>query len=100
MALVQTTNVGSSGGGGQTLAWQVDEFEITAPFASGFTLSLSQTPLDANSVMAISEGQPLESSGFTVTISPAEVEILFGADPATDTDDGIWHFRFQYPYNA
>lgn len=30
--------------------------------------------------------------------APNEIEILFSANPATDTADGVWTFTVYYPY--
>ncbi len=95
MALIQATRP-PSGGSGQTLAWQIDEFELTDPFSNGETLTLSQTAI-AGSVILYSEGPPLSFGSWT---QPAanQVELLFGAIPSEDTDDGIWHIYVQYQY--
>lgn len=96
MALIQASNPASSSG--ETLAWQIDTVEETDPFASGYAIPLSQTPVDASSVLVYSEGLILYPDDYTYNSGTNEIEILFGADPATDTADGIWHFFVQYPY--
>lgn len=96
MALIQARNPASSSG--QTLAWQIDTVEETDPFSSGYTIALSQTPVDGNSLLVYSEGLVLYPDDWSYDSGANEVTILFGADPYTDTADGIWHFLIQYPY--
>lgn len=84
----------------QMLAWQVDRFEVEDPFSSGFTLALTQTPVDADAIQGESAGAPLDTSDFNYLSGPNEIEILFSADPSTDAPDGIWVFLFRYPYEV
>lgn len=95
MALIQATRQGISSPS-ELFAWQIDEFELEDPFSSGETLTLTQTAI-AGSVLVYSEGPPL-SFGSWQQPAANQVELLFGADPATDTDDGIWHIYVQYQY--
>lgn len=97
MALIQAYNPGSGGSGG-SVAGQRDDVEETNPFASGYTIALSQTPIDANTIIVYSEGLVLYPTDWQYNAGPNEVEILFGANPATDTADGTWHFFVQYLY--
>lgn len=99
MALIQAYNPGG-GGSGQTLAGQRDVVEETTPFASGYAISLTETPVDVSTIIVYSEGLILFPDDWTYNSGTNEVEILFGADPATDTPDGIWHFFVQYLYEA
>lgn len=99
MALIQVSNAAITDPG-ELIAWQIDTVEETDPFSSGYTISLSQTPVDANSILVYSEGAILFPTEWSYDSGANELEILFGADPATDTDDGIWHFFVQYPYPA
>lgn len=94
MALIQASNPGQSAA--EQLAWQIDEFELTDPFSSGETLTLTQTAIE-NSVILYSEGPPLSFGSWQFN-APNEVELLFGADPSTDTDDGVWNIYVQYQY--
>ena len=98
MALILVRNP-STGGGGGTPSWQIDTVEETAPFASGYAIPLSQTPVDASSLLVYSEGLVLYPDDWSYNAGTNEVEILFGADPATDTASGTWHFFVQYPYS-
>lgn len=87
------------GGGGNITGWQLDTVEQTTPFASGYTIPLTQTPFDADAIILYSEAYPLPyGDNWTYDSGTNEITILFGANPATDTDDGIWHFQVQYPY--
>jgi len=97
MALIQAFNP-STGGSGEAFAAQIDTFSLTEPFVSGETLTLSQSAIP-NTVILYSEGPPL---GFASWQQPAanQVELLFGADPATDTDDGTWTIYAQYLYTT
>lgn len=97
MGLIQGYNP-STGGSGTTLAWQIDRVEQTDPFSSGYTIPLSQTPIDANAILVISAGLPLDTDDYTYDSGTNEIEILFSGDPATDTSDGVWVFSVQYPY--
>lgn len=98
MALMQAWNP-SSGGSGATLAWQRDRVEETNPFSSGYTIALSQNPVDGNAITVWSQGQILDTDDYNFNL-PNEIEILFSADPSTDTDTGTWVFSVQYPYEA
>jgi len=95
MALIQVSNPGITNPS-QLFAAQIDTFSLTEPFVSGETLTLSQSAIP-NTVILYSEGPPL---GFASWQQPAanQVELLFGADPATDTDDGTWTIYAQYLY--
>lgn len=97
MALIQAQRV-ASGGGANVAGWQIDPVEETNPFSSGYAIPLSQTPVDASSLLVYSEGLVLYPDDWTYNAGTNEVEILFNADPATDTTDGTWHFFVQYPY--
>jgi hypothetical protein len=96
MALLQAWSP-SEGGSGQTLAWERDRVEQTDPFLSGYTITLSQNPVDANAIIVWSQGMVLDTDDWRFN-SPNEIEILFSANPATDTADGVWLFMIQYPY--
>lgn len=101
MSFITTYRRQTSGGsGGQTLAWALDEFTETAPFSSGLSLALSQTPLDVDAILVWSQGQPLHPDDWNYDNGTNSIIILFGADPATDTDTGEWNFTVQYPYNV
>lgn len=82
----------------QTLNWALDTVEEGDPFASGYVIPLSQTPVDADAILVYSEGLVLFPTDWQYNAGTNEVEILFSADPATDTADGVWHFFVQYPY--
>lgn len=99
MALIQVNNPGVTSPG-ELIAWQIDTVEETDPFSSGYTIPLTETPVDANSILVYSEGLVLFPTDWSYDSGTNEVEILFGADPATDTADGTWHFFVQYPYPA
>ncbi len=99
MAYVRTRRASTGGGGGQTLAWALDPFAETDPFGppgANLTLNLSETPVDADAITVWSQGQPLHPDDWDY--AAGVVTILFGADPATDTDTGTWNFLVQYPY--
>lgn len=97
MALIQAYNP-STGGGGQTLAWQRDRVEETSPFSSGYTIALTETPVDENSIIVWSQGLVLDTDDYTYNSGTNSIEILFSGDPSTDTSDGVWIFSVQYPY--
>lgn len=99
MALMQAWNPSSGSGPGNTLAWARDRVEETNPFASGYTIPLSQTPVDEDAISVWSQGQILDTDDYQFN-APNEIEILFSADPATDTDSGVWVFFVQYPYET
>lgn len=94
-----TTAPGSGGSGPtQNYAWADDKFEVTDPFTPGsLNLALSQTVVFENGIFIVSEGMPLFPPDYTF-IAPNQITIEFGADPATQTDDGIWLFHVQYQY--
>jgi len=96
MALLQAWNP-SSGGSGSTLAWQRDRVVETNPFSSGYTITLTEEPVDANSIVVWSQGLLLDTDDYDYT-APDTIEILFSGNPATDTPDGEWVFWVQYPY--
>lgn len=98
MALIQAYNPTNGGAPIQELAWQIDRVEQTDPFSSGYAIPLTQTPVDEDAILVFSEGLPLDTSDYQYNSGPNEIEILFSGDPSTDTDDGIWIFRVQYPY--
>jgi len=87
-----------SGGGGGNIAGQRDDVEVNTPFSSGYAIPLTQTPIDEDTIMVYSEGLILYPTDWQYNSGTNEVEILFGADPATDTGSGIWHFFVQYLY--
>jgi hypothetical protein len=93
-----TVAPGTGGGGGQTLSWRRDEFPQTAPFSSGLILNLSGTPVHETAIEVWSQGQILHPDDYIYHAVGPTVEILFSADPATDTDTGTWEFFLAYPY--
>jgi len=97
MGLIQAHNPGITSPG-EIIAWQIDTVEEEDPFVSGYTIALSQTPVDANSILVYSEGLVLYPIDWNYDSVANEIDILFGADPSTDTADGVWHFFVQYPY--
>lgn len=96
MALIQAVN--PTGSVSSLLAWQIDRVEETDPFASGYGIPLSETPVDADGIMVWSQGLILDTDDWDYNAGTNEVEILFSGDPATDTSDGTWVFFVQYPY--
>jgi hypothetical protein len=87
------------GGGGEQVRWASDTLAQSAAFAAGaLTINLSQTPIDADALIVYSEITPLFPGDYTYLTGPPRIRIEFAADPATDTDDGIWDFRVTYPY--
>ena len=87
------------GGGGEQQRWAVDSLaQVAAWVAGALTIPLTQTPVDTDGLTVLSEGQILHPTDFTVLTGPYRVQINFGADPATDTDDGTWDFTIRYPY--
>jgi hypothetical protein len=95
---IRGAGAGSTPSGGIT-GWQIDNVERTTAFASGYTIALSRTPFSADAIVLYSEYAPMPSGdNWTYDSGTNEITILFGANPATDTDDGIWHFQVQYPY--
>lgn len=100
-SLVYPQTAGSGGGGGQTLAWQRDEFDVTAAFSPGsLFLGLTQVPLSEMAISVISEIQPLHPADYTWDALNQGIFIQFTADPSTDTTTGTWHFVISYPYVA
>lgn len=98
MAFIRTRRQ-ETGGAGQTLAWAMDAFAETDPFGppgADLELTLSHTPVDADAIIVWSQGQPLHPDDYNY--AAGVITILFGADPATDTDTGTWNFLVQYPY--
>ncbi len=88
----------TGGGGGQTTAWQIDYVDQEDPFVSGYTIPLTQTPIDASVILVYSEGSPSFPTNWEYDSGANAIIILFGADPATDSPTGIWHFAVQYEY--
>lgn len=99
MGLIQASNFGS-GGSGATNAWQRDRVEETDPFASGYAIPLTETPVDENSIIVWSQGLVLDTDDYGYNSGTNEIEILFSGNPATDTSDGTWVFSVYYPYEA
>jgi len=97
MGLLQAYNP-TAGGAAVIAGWQIDRVEETDPFASGYAIALSQTPVDANALLVWSQGLVLDDDDWDYNSGTNEVEILFSGDPATDTSDGTWVFFVQYPY--
>ena len=96
MAYIKTQRR-ATGGSGQTLAWALDQFTETDPFSSGLTLNLTQTPVDADSLLVWSQGLVLHPDDYNY--AAGVVTILFSGDPATDyPETGEWEFFVQYPY--
>lgn len=95
-----TTYRRAGGSGGQTLAWDREPFIEVDPFSSGLSLPLSNTPVDVDAISVWSQGQPLDTDDWNYDSGTNAIIILFGADPATDTDTGEWKFSIQYPYNV
>jgi len=96
MALIQAQRAG--GGSGVALAWKRDRVAETNPFASGYTIPLTEIPFDEDSINVWSQGLILDTDDYQYNAGPNEIEILFSGDPATDTSDGVWVFSVQYPY--
>lgn len=95
-------SIRNQGGGGSTaqdLAWQRNRVVETDPFSSGYIITLTETPLDEDAITVWSQGMILDTDDYNY-IAPNQIEILFGADPATDTSDGEWVFSVQYPYQT
>jgi hypothetical protein len=88
---------GGGGGGGETLRWQINNAVQTAPF-SGFSIPLTRTPIDPDSVTVLSEGMILHTDDYDVLTSPNRVQINFSGDPANDTENGTWSFEVRYQY--
>lgn len=97
-SLTYPDNGSGGGGGGQTLSWRRDEFPQTVAFTSGLLLNLSGTPVHETSILVWSQGQVLHPDDYVYNSGGNTIEILFGADPATDTDSGTWEFFLAYPY--
>jgi len=102
MAFVTTYRKPAGGGSGPTsdLLWQNDREEETDPFSSGYSIPLTHTPIDADSLIVYSQNNPLDTDDFNYDSGTNSVIILFSGDPATDTSNGIWVFRVQYPYEV
>jgi hypothetical protein len=99
MAFLRTRRAGAGGGGGQTLAWAMDETVFNAPFSSGVTINLSQTPVDGDALIVYSQNNPLDTVDYNYLTGPPRVVLLFGGDPAVDyPETGEWRIRFQFPY--
>lgn len=92
-------NIGAGSSPAQAIAWARDRVEETNSFSSGYIITLSETPLDADAIIVWSQGLPLDTDDYNY-IAPNQIEILFSGDPATDTSDGVWVFSVQYPYAA
>ena len=99
MALLQAYNPQSGGGPTPPLgvAWERDRVEETNPFSSGYTIALTEEPVDANSIIVWSQGSVRDRNSYQY-MAPDEIEILFSANPATDTAEGVWVFTVYYPY--
>lgn len=98
MGLIQAARPSGGSGPGQTLAWQRDRFEQTDPFSPGFTLQMTQTPVDEDAIEVWSQGEILDTDDYNYLSGPNQIEILFSADPALDTQNGVWVFFIRYPY--
>lgn len=100
MALIQAYNPSSGGGPGTDVAGQRDVQTTSSPFASGYAIPLSETPIDESTIIVYSEGLVLYPTDWNYNSGTNEVEILFGANPATDSQSGTWHFFVQYLYQS
>ena len=90
---------GGGGGGGEQIRWAQDTLNRTTAWVSGaLTIAMSQTPVDLDGIIILSEGQVLHPDDYTILTGPYRVQIDFAADPVTDTDDGVWNFVVSYPY--
>lgn len=100
MALIQASRPPGSGGGGGGITingWALDEHEQTLNFAAGtVVITLPQTPISINAVMANYNGQTIYP-GDDFTLSGNQITIVFGDPYVTDYDTPPV-FRFQYPY--
>jgi hypothetical protein len=99
MALLQAWNPrrGSGPTPPLSIAWERDRVEETNPFGPGYTIILTENPVDENAIIVWSQGLMLDTDDYQF-VAPNEIEILFSADPATDTGNGVWVFSIQYPY--
>lgn len=103
MAFVKTWRPKNGGGSGPTsnLLWKIDRFEVSAPFLSGTTFALTQTPIDADSIIAYFQRAPMDSDDYSYLSGSNEIEIFFSGDPAIiNPDTGTVIFWFQYPYEV
>ena len=100
MSYIDTRRRSTSGGGGrQTLASALDGLGQTDPFVSGFTIDLSEIPLDVDSLIVYFQTIPLDTDDYNYLPGTNQIEILFSGDPAIENPDtGILLFRIQYPY--
>lgn len=100
MALIQASRPPGSGGGGGGITitgWAIDEHTQTTNFTAGtLVITLSQTPVSINAVMANYNGDTMYPiDDFTLTGN--QITIVF-ADPYVTDYDTPPVFRFQYPY--
>ena len=101
MALIQASRPSGAGGGGGGLTingWSTFQREQTTDFiAEEIVISLTETILAVESVVATYNGQVLlYNQGFSIT-GPNEITILFG-DPYVTSYDSPPVFQFIYPY--
>lgn len=100
MALIQASRPPGSGGGGGGITingWSIYEHEQTTNFTAGsLVITLPQTPVSINAVMANYNGQDIYP-GDDFTLSGNQITIIWGDPYVTDYDTPPV-FRFQYPY--
>lgn len=95
---VLSGRTGSGGGSSTVYAWNTVQHVPTLPYAAGsVTITLPQTPADADAVQVDYSGVVLQQ-GTQYSISGAVVTILF-ADPYTDYDTTPY-FQVRYPYTV
>lgn len=100
MALIQAYNPSTGGSGGQTLAWERDRVVETDPFSAGYSIALSETPLDENSILVWSQGMILDTDDYSYNSGTNSIVLNFSGDPSTDTGTGEWIFSVIYPYEV
>lgn len=87
---------GSGGSGGEQMRFARDVFNETAPWVSGFSLALSQTPVDEDGIDVWFQGLWLSPDDWNFV--GASIVLLFSFDPATDTETGTAQIFIEYPY--
>lgn len=100
MALIQSSRPPGTGGGGGGIVitgWAIDEQVQTTNFAAGtLSITLPQTPVSINAVIANYNGQTIYP-GDDFTLAGNTISIVFGDPYVTDYDTPPV-FRFQFPY--
>jgi hypothetical protein len=88
---------GSGGGsGGEQTRYARDKFDITAPWTSGFSLAMSETPVDEDGIDVWFQGLWLSPDDWNFVGST--IVLLFSFDPSTDTATGTAQIFIEYPY--